>query len=203
MRRLAFAVLVLSLLSLLAACGGGGNGGKAADALLAVGDFPAGWSKAPAEEEGEEEEEDNDFCEALNPDDEVKPVDEAEAEFQNSQGGLLATHAVALYDDVSKAREVMELLKKGVDECKTFTTTQGGETFNGTMTAAPKPSVGEDAVAAKLTATTQGVTVNADIVMVRQGRGVTVVVHFGLKPEAGLAESLAGKAADKLKAEAA
>jgi hypothetical protein len=202
MRRLVLGVVVA--MAALSGCGGGGGGGgngsadeQAADALLAVADFGSGWSKAP--DEPATVGEDNDFCDHLETDAKVQPKGEAEAEFQNPQGGLFAAQRVALYEDVAQAKEVMNLLRQGVEQCKSFTDTQGGETFTGTMAAATPPSIGEEAVAAKITAQANGVNLKADAVMVRNGRGVTLLVSFGVNPPAGLVDTVAGKAADRLK----
>lgn len=214
MRRLV--VVVLIALSALTACGdgggtdggsGGGEAGgggdtadtaRATDALLEVGDLPAGWSKAPDEDTGEDDD-DEEFCEALDPNDKIEPNADVESNFEHSATGQYLSQNVVLYDDAEQAAEVMELLRGAFEECQTFSNTVGGEQFTGTLAEAPAPSVGDEALGARIAAEANGVKFGADLLFVRSGRGITGLFHFGLNPTPALAESLAPKAVDELR----
>lgn len=219
------AAVVLALALTAGACGndgGSGNGTGSGDtskgepteaqakaALLASSDFPAGWQGQPSEGEDAENSDDDEICDEINTDDEVEPSVEADAEFAAAETGPFVLHAVAIYDDEDEASRVMDLLNEAFEKCKEFTDTDEeiGE-LKGTFTKTSSEDLGDEALAATIAATGTGLSMSGDLIVVRKGRGMFMLMQFGVEVpgfgggprQEGLTAQLAAKALAKLEA---
>lgn len=195
-RMVALAVGALALVT--GACNSGGDGSGSGDggsgdqpaptqaqadaALLTTADLPSGWQGQQSEDDGEED--DSTFCEEFDPGKEVDPAVEAEAEFAAAETGPFVMHGVAFYADEEEAEEAMDVLRKGLDECGEFTETDEtlGE-FTGSLEESSAPDLGDEAIGATITASGTGVEIAGDIVVVRQGRAMYMLMQLGFQVE--------------------
>lgn len=218
-----------ALLGLVAAaCGDGGSGNsgdttttsaatttsrpapteaEAKAAVLTTSDLPAGWEVDDTTDDGGDD--DDNPCPAFDKLDEVKPAAEAEASFARAETGPFVEHTVEIYADEATAQRVMQLADEAVRACNTFT--QSDEdlgSVRGSFALGTNPNLGDQSMAAAMTATAEGVEISGEIVVVRDGRAISVIFNLGMQVEgvrtgrleSALTTELARKAAAKLQA---
>lgn len=180
---------------------------EAKAAVLTTSDLPAGWEVDDSTDDGGDD--DDGPCPAFDKLDEVKPAAEAEASFARAETGPFVEHTVEIYADEATAERVMQLADEAVRACNTFT--QNDEdlgTMRGSFALGTNPNLGDQSLAAAMTATAEGVDINGEIVVMRDGRAVSVIFNLGLQVEgvrtgrleSALTTELARKAAAKLQA---
>ena len=234
MRRAMLGAVVAVLALVVAACGndqgGSGNAGdtttttggatttqpapteaEARAALLTTADLPSGWQADDDEGEDDDDDTDDNPCPEFDKVDAEKPAAEAEASFAPGPTGPFVEHTVELYADDDAAERVMQLVAEAVEACKTFTASDEDlGKLNGTFEESAAPDLGDDALAAKLTAKGGGIDITGEVLAVRDGRAISVVFHLGVQApgvgggrvQSALTQDLARKAAAKLDAAA-
>ncbi|GAB3069298.1 hypothetical protein [Pedococcus soli] len=160
-------------------------------ALLAVGDMPTGWAAAESEPEKDDTSTvEPASCQKLfdNMDTsgkKVKAKHKASASF--TQGGMLGVQfeeEVASFDDDNQGDHV-EGLGKVLTECSKMTVVDGAERMPMTMTGLSFPNLGDQTLAFRAKAKSEGIEVVIDAVFVAVGHNVVSFTAAGLTPMAG------------------
>ena len=191
MRRLA--LLAVPLLALNLACGGGGKttgGGSPAPsplteaqlqaALLTAADLGAGWTQAAEESEepsespaatptGDECDLDQDFGAA-------DRVADADVSLENSEQGGFLSQEVESYKP-GKAAAALAEGRRLLDKCGTLSDAEAGLSLQLTEWTG-LPALGDEALARKLSATSQGNTIRGGMIVFRKGD--VLVAVFGI-----------------------
>lgn len=217
------AVALVALMG--AACGEGGGSGNSGDtttttaastttsrpapteaearaALLTSADLPSGWQ---FDDDDSEEDSDDDVCPAFSRIRAIKPAATAEASFARGQSGPFVEHTVDLHADEATAQRVMQTVDEAVRECNRFSKSDPTlGSVEGTFALGTTPNLGDASVAASFRATSEVVEIAGELIVVRDGRAVSVVTHLGIgsRLESALTTELARKAAAKLEAAA-
>ena len=180
---------------LVAGCGGGGESPAATSAtttaparaltdtdatgaVLTLEDLPDGWSARPPQADRA-----GGFCTEFDLAQQVAPTGRARAQFEGGSGYL--NQVVAVYNAPADARRRMEIVRTGVDRCRRHT----GEGLSLELAPASFPKLGDDTVAVKGTAQAAALPASVDLLFIRAGRAVTVLVHLA-------SESLGGPGLD-------
>lgn len=228
-RAIACAVALVALMG--AACGDEGGSGSSNDtttttagtttsrpapteaeakaAVLTTSDLPAGWEVDDSTDDDAAD--DDNPCPAFDKIEEVKPAAEAEASFARAETGPFVEHTVEIYADEATAQRVMQLADEAVRACNTFTQSDPDMgNLRGTFALGTNPNLGDQSMAAAMTATAEGVELSGEIVVVRDGRAISLIFNLGMQVqgvrtgrlESALTTELARKAAAKLQAAA-
>ena len=182
---------------------------EAKAAVLTTSDLPSGWEVDDSTDDGGDD--DDNPCPAFDKLDEVKPAAEAEASFAKAETGPFVEHTVEIYADEATAQRVMQLADEAVRACNTFTQTDEDlGSVRGTFALGTNPNLGDQSMAAAMNASAEGVQISGEIVVVRDGRAISVIFNLGMQVqgvrtgrlESALTTELARKAAAKLQAAA-
>ncbi|KQU64139.1 hypothetical protein [Phycicoccus sp. Root101] len=160
-------------------------------ALLAVGDMPTGWAAAESEPEKDDTSTvEPASCQKLfdNMDTsgkKVKAKNKAKTSF--TQGGMLGVQfeeEVASFDDDNQGDKVQGLAKV-LTECSKMTVVDGADRMPMTMTGLSFPNLGDQTLAFRAKAKSDGIEVVIDAVFVAVGHNVVSFTAAGLTPMAG------------------
>lgn len=89
-------------------------------------------------------------------------------------------------------------LRESVEKCGSFTDVEDGTSMKVTVTPGTAPKLGDEAVAATMSAVAGGVTITIHFVVVRDGNVVSAVSVAGTSDDAALNDAATTKAMDKL-----
>jgi hypothetical protein len=169
-------------------------------ALITVSDLPSGYSISPEDEEATEEDDDS-YCDDMDPSKTVPASVEAEASFQKEMFGPFVGSGVAQYASADEAKRFMAEARKVFDVCASYDQTdEDGTTSHITVREMSFPKKGDDSFAMKLTATGTFPFVG-DMVWARDGSLVYAVSQAGIGSiDHDLTSRLADKAEDKVEA---
>lgn len=181
--------------------------------LLEVADLPTGWSAEPDDGEDDESDEDadgdSDMAEdcgvegSLLPDD-IEPLAQVERQFVKGMVGPFLFTGLARYAE-GDAETALDRFDEMVQQCREFSSTdEDGVETSGTMQPVSFPSFGDQSFAARLTIESEGMAGQGDLVAVRQGdelllmMGLSMTTMFGDAPfEDGEYEQLVTAATQK------
>ncbi|MBR7838036.1 hypothetical protein KDL01_32485 [Actinospica durhamensis] len=139
--------------------------------LLTVNDFPAGWTTTtPGGSSGS-----GPSCKALDNGAWLKPPQRAEADFADSQGEYLLAEKLDA-GSVTQVSQAWTAFGSATSTCRTFTNTISGHTVTYRLQDLSFPSYGDKMYAFAVAATVSGLTVNADIVVVRKGNALVQII---------------------------
>ncbi len=160
-------------------------------ALLAVGDMPTGWAAA----ESEPDEEDNSAvepasCQKLfdqmdSTKQGVKAKHKGKASFE--QGGMLGVQfeeEVASFPDDGQGDKVQDVAQ-ALTKCPKLVIVDGADRTPMTMTGLSFPNLGDQTLAFRATAKTEGIEVVLDVVFVAVGHNIVSFTAAGLQPMSG------------------
>lgn len=178
-------------------------------ALLTVGDMPTGWAAA----EPEPDEEDNSTvepasCQKLfdqmdSTKQDVKAQHKAKASFE--QGGLLGLQfeeEVASFADDGQGDKVQDVAQ-ALTKCPKLVIVDGADRTPMTMTGLSFPNLGDETLAFRATATSEGIEVVLDVVFIAVGHNIVSFTAGGLQPMPGTElEAVARSGMDKVAAAA-
>jgi len=166
---------------------------------LEVSDLPAGWSAAPDDDDDDDDPADDgsDMAEDcgmegdLLPDD-VEPLGEVEREFQKDDLGPFFFVSVTRFDR-GEAETAMAAIDSLVEQCSTFSSVEDGVETSGTMEPLSFPAQGDQTSAVRMTIATEGMSGQGDIIAVRQGDDVVLVLGLSMSTFLGDAPFGAGE----------
>ncbi len=184
--------------------------------LLEVADLPTGWSAEPddgdeddaADEDGTDDD-DSDMAEdcgidgGLLPDD-IEPLAQVERQFAKGMVGPFVFAGIARYAE-GEAETALDRFDDMVQQCRQFSSTdEDGIETSGTMQPVSFPSFGDQSFAARMTIESEGMAGQGELVAVRQGdelllmMGLSMTTMLGDGPfEDGEYEQLVTAAAQK------
>ena len=137
----------------------------------------------------------DEWC-GTDPTDEVPEDDGARASFTQEASGPELVSDVMEYADDSTAEAFMEAATAAVDGCKNYTVPERGTV---TISALSFPNVGDDTFAARFSAATTMGSYVGDIVYVRTGNRVMLLVNAGPGGvDSGVTEELTRLVADRM-----
>jgi len=148
-----------------------GDGGGAAarggidEALLTIGNLPAGWAIAELTEATGE------LCPGEDPTDEVQAAASAQVAFRRSNEGPVLTNVVWEYRNAEAAGDFLDAASDAFEACATYE--QGEQTLR--MRRIALDDVGDEAVAARISGTSLIGEVDGRAYYVRVGDRVTAV----------------------------
>lgn len=169
-------LVLLSVLTLATACGSSGGDheedftssdarvyteAELQEALLVLDDLPRGWKAGEDDDEEDDEEACGDevFGEGFDSD--------IEANFQRSDFGPFFTETLTQLDE-DEAEQGLDAFREALEECASFTQTdEDGTETEITLEEIDAPDLGDEAVAAEVTATTPLGAFVMDICVVR------------------------------------
>lgn len=163
--------------------GGAGNDDESStnaaleDVVVKLSDLPSGWTGSPPENDDKA---DDTFCDDADPLVEIEPVQEAEANFQQSDFGPFLVSLAGRYDSEDTAKDVMDRFADAVDVCQSFTEVdEDGVETSYTFSPLSFPDLGDDTYAARLNGTTAFGPVALDMVFTRVDDKVLAVMNGG------------------------
>jgi hypothetical protein len=135
-----------------------------------------------------------------------RAIARGEADFQRQPSPLSITYVgdiiAALPAGVAKA--AVDQVQAGLSSCTTFTSTSSGQPITFHVSPLSFPRLDDQTLALRLTGqpqsgVLQGTTLVADVIIIRAGNNLAVVINLGLSTvDSSLTESLATKQATKL-----
>ncbi len=154
--------------------GGGDDGDRGTTAppaglarlVLAAGDLPAGWNQITSGEKGSSE-----VCPGHDPSDEVVPQDLAQVAFQAEGPGGAISNAVAEFSDAGEAAAYVDAIADAIEACGTYK--RDGRTYR--LARSGSPGVGEESLAADLSATTEAGAIDGRFLVARVGARVATI----------------------------
>lgn len=166
---------------------------------LEVGDLPTGWSVSPEDDDESDDDGDEsdmgDECgleDDILPDD-VEPLAEVEREFQKSEIGPFVFVSLTRFPG-GRAEEAMAALNTMVQECREYTSTdEDGMTMRGTFGPLSFPERGDQTFAARMSVDAQGMTGQGDLVAVRKGDHVVLMMGLSMSTFLGAAPFVEGE----------
>lgn len=173
-------------------------------ALLTVTELPTGYTRAPDDVDGDDEDGQtvgqdapcSERFQALDATDDLA-VAKADVDFEAGLG-------VVLQQELSSFREEDELQERvGVvvdvlADCPSFTSEEDGGTTRFTVGELSFPELGDDTVALALAVTSQDLDVRLNIALVRLGRTLMTVSQGGLTADSAVLEQVTRTGLDKL-----
>lgn len=162
-------------------------------ALLTVADMPTGWSSAPNEEDAEDTKDTMEpaSCQAMfDKMDADKAAKEAKAKAQASfsAGGALGTQLtmeVSSFEDDGQGDKV-EDVAAALSQCSAITSTDASGTKTEMELAGLSfPNLGDQTLAMRMNAKSDGIAVVADLVVVAAGHNIVTFTAAGLQPMQG------------------
>lgn len=193
MMRWLLAVLCLTLV----ACGGDGGGSDVSEedltgALLALEDMPSGWSVEPPDEDDEDD--DATFCDAAPLAEEIDADATAERDFSGGEAGPFFTQLLSSMDE-DEAENGMDYIRDSFD-CGEWTDPEDDTVWS--LAEISFPDMGDDTAAYRLSTTAGIFTANGNVIIVRDGGLLLMVVHVAIgNLDSELTEELTQKALDK------
>lgn len=189
MRRGSLVSATITLAFVLASCGGGSSAASKTSyqhsiptttlappnlkpLLLSVTDLPTGWSVDNSKSGGSST---FNGCKTFNT---VNQSDTASAEF--TDGGL-----PVLVESLGWSPNAPALLKSGianVNQCKSMTISNNGQTENATMGPMSFPTVGSQSAAYQMIVNIKGLNVDFDIIIAQKGNYLVLVALGDLGP---------------------
>jgi hypothetical protein len=160
------------------------------DALIKLEDLPSGYTE-DRELISDDSEDDkltagSKKCESLNStlnaDESVKPFGEGEVGFKESEFGPFVGESVSSFKG-SRVEDGMGKLKDAFKTCKKFeTTAKDGTKTKFSVSQMSFPSLGDDTIAVKMTASepTFGMSFDLSLVAVRIDQNVVMMLNFGI-----------------------
>jgi hypothetical protein len=154
--------------------------------LLEVGELPTGWTVEP--DDGDDDPEDDDGSDMAEDcgfegdilPDEVEPLGEAERQFQKSEIGPMVFVSVTRFAD-GEGETALDALGTMLQECREFSSTSSdGMEMTGTMQPLSFPSHGDETFAARLGIEAEGMSGQGDIVAVREGDEVVLMMGLSM-----------------------
>lgn len=123
----------------------------------------------------------------------------AAAEFENIRLGTALTQIVQVYEAGDGLR-AMEVIRSRISSCSTWTDrSSDGTIATWTIRSLPFSNLGDETIATRLTASSGGVQINADWIVVRAGDAISLVMHVGLEdPDSAVSETISRRVAAKL-----
>lgn len=141
---------------------------------LQLADMPTGWSESASVDN---EDDDSGFC----VEDAGQLVDtenwpRLEKEFSAGASGPFLTHSLLAAPEEESAQELMAQFAQLVDQCQSW------EEADGTYTLTPVnyPEAGDQTFAVRLTVESDGFTFVGDIIVVREGNVLSLLIPIGL-----------------------
>lgn len=146
------------------------------EALLTVEDLPVGYSVWTDEDDDQN---DDEPCEGRFENVSEATV-EAEASFSKGSFGPFLAHALGAFDQEATAKKAMAVVRAGLNDCQTYETTdEDGTVTTVRLTPLSFPKFGDETFALRLTA--EGpFSASGDIIFMRRGPAVALVLHIAL-----------------------
>lgn len=160
-------------------------------ALLAVGDMPTGWAAAKSEPDEEDTSTvEPASCQKLfdqmdSAKQDVKAKHKAKVSFE--QGGMLGVQfeeEVSSFDEDGQGDKI-EAVAKVLTQCSKMTMVDGSDRTPMTMTGLSFPNLGDQTLAFRATAKSEGIEVVVDVVFVAVGHNIVSFSAAGLQPMPG------------------
>lgn len=190
--------IIAFLCLMLVACDtGGGSDASEEDltgALLIVEDMPAGWS---IEEDAGDDDGDvvGQFCNVAPVNELIDADAEAERRFTAGESGPFFTQLLTAMEYESDAEAGMDRIREALG-CGEWTDAEADTTW--TISEISFPDLGEETAAYRFSTTNGSSSTNGNVVAIRDGGVVLLVVHIELgELNSGLTEELTRKAFDK------
>jgi len=169
------------------------------DVVVQLEDLPSGWSVSPPDDQADDS--DDEFCEGVDPFNEIPPQDEAESSFQQSDFGPFIGSGAAHYTDEDEASEVIDLVSETANACQSFTETdEDGTETEYTIAPLSFPDLGDETFAFRVSASSLFGPFALDVAAVRDGEFTVSIIAggFGAPPDSELTEELAQTMLDRL-----
>lgn len=190
-------LMVLVFVLGLAACGDSGGGSDVSeeeltDALLALEDMPSGWSVEPPDEDDGDD--DATFCDAEPLTEEIDADASAERDFSAGEAGPFLFELLAAMSEDEASRGV-DYVRDAFD-CGEWTDPEDDTVWN--ISEISFPEMGDETAAYRLSTTAGIFSANGNVVVVRNGGVLMMLVHVELgELDSELTEEMARKAFTK------
>ena len=164
--------------------------------LLTLKDMPTGFTPDTSSPTGD----DDSGCEPLDKAD-AGEQSGVEASFTKGDFGPFIEQSLAQLP-IDRAQRSMDQLATVLDKCRTITdVNEDGTKIRFRLSGLSFPRIGDDTFAFRMKADSNGFTMNADVVAIRRGGVLTLIVHLGLGAiDSALTEKIARKALTKIDA---
>lgn len=160
---------------------------EAEAALPDISSLPTGWSIDTETSDDEDDESEGTVepakCEAIldgvSESWDKDPVGEAEKSYTAGQMGPFMEVSISSFDE-EYPDDVFGKFLKAFESCPEFTSVEDGESTTFKVSGMSFPNLGEETVAIRMAAESDGIPIQADLVAIRAGHNVVSVSHSGL-----------------------